>query len=255
MPIESFDGYRRNDDYLRDISRGGVEGARPFSGYGERVTSGAESGVLWPDGVYALPPTSGVQLSISSTSADDTAGGVGVRQLVLIYLDATLTERTAIITLNGTTPVLTPASDIRFVQCMFMLSAGSSGYAVGIISASVGAQVYSQIAAGTRRCASSVRMVPRGKRMVVTTIYAGSSSGSAAAKAIISMATPNFEGVDFTASSVFIPLAAATFQDNSGGISIPCPLAFTEGQVFGLTFSVDKSATIIGSWFGFLEKE
>lgn len=255
MPVESFNGYRRNDEYLRDIARGGVEGARPFGGYGEKVTTGADSGVLWPDGAYALPPASGVQLSLASSSADDAMGGTGIRQLVLIYLDTALVERTLIVNLNGTTPVLTPVSDIRFVQCMFMLSAGSGGVAAGTISGSVGAQVYTQIAAGARRCASSVRMVPRGKRMVVTTVYAGSASGSAAAKAIINMATTNFEGVDFTGSSTFIPLASATFQDDSNGISIPCPLAFSEGQVFGMTFSVDKAATVIGSWFGFLEKE
>lgn len=255
MPVESFNGYRRNDEYLRDIARGGVDGARPFGGFGKRVTVGAGSGVLWPDGAYALPPAAGVQLSISSTSAADAIGGTGIRQLALLYLDASLEERTLIVNLNGTTPVLTPVSDIRFVQCMFMLSAGSGGVAAGIISGSVGAQIYTQIAAGERRDESSVRMVPRGKRMVVTTVYAGSASGSAAATAIIDMAATNFEGVDFTASSVFIPLASATFQDDSNGITIPCPLAFSEGQAFGLTFSVDKAATIVGSWFGFLEKE
>jgi len=255
MPIESFDGYRRNDDYLRDVARGGVEGARPFSGFGERVTSGAESGVIWPDGAFAIPPASGLQLSVASTSADDAAGGTGVRSIVILYLDAELEERTLFLALDGLTPVLTPATDIRFVQYMFMLSAGSGGVAAGTISASVGAQVYSQIPAGSLRCASSVRMVPREKRLVVTTVYAGSSSGSASAKAIIHMASPNFSGYDFTASSTFFPLASATFQDNSNGLTLPCPLAFSEGQVFGLTFSVDKAATVTGSWFGFLEKE
>lgn len=255
MPIESFDGYRRNDDYLRDVARGGVDGARPFSGYGERVTSGAESGVLWPGGAYAIPPASGVQLSFASASANDAAGGTGVRTIAVLYLDTELEEQTMLITLNGTTPVLAPVSDVRFVQGMFMVSAGPGGVADGVISASVGAQVYSQIVAGAIRCASSVRMVPRGMRMVVTSIYAGSSSGSAAAKAVIYLASPNFQGFDFTASSTFFPLAAAAFQDGSNGLTIPCPLAFSEGQVLGMTFSVDKAATVVGSWFGFLEKE
>lgn len=241
------------NENLIDIARGKVPGAQPIAGFGERTTTGAETNVLWPNGGYAFPPAAGVQMSIVSTSANDAAAGTGVRTMDIHYLDASLVEQVETVTLNGTTPVLTVATNIRFVQCMHMVTFGTSKVAAGNITASNGGQNYAQISATQARCSSSVRMVPAGKRLIVTTFYAGATSGTAAAKVTVHLASPSFDGHDFTSSSVFMPLASGSFQDNSGGITVPCPLAFTAGQSIGMTFETDKAASITGTWFGWLE--
>jgi len=240
-------------DYTLDVSRGRISGAQPFSGYGKRTTTGAEANVLWPNGAYSFPPSAGVQLSVVSASINDAAAGTGIRTIEIHYLDANLVDRTETLVMNGTTPVLTVATNIRFVQCMHMVTFGTLKVAAGAISASNGGDTYSYIAIGDVRCTSSVRMVPAGKRLIVTTMYAGSASGSAAASSIVNIASPSFDGHNYITNNVFIPIASASFQDNSSGITIPCPLSFTEGQAIGLTFATDKAATIVGSWFGFLE--
>lgn len=240
-------------DYLLDVARGVVTGAQPFSGYGKRVTSGAESNVLWPDGAYNFPATAGVQLSFVSTSANDAAAGTGIRTIEIHYLDANLVDRLETLTMNGLVAVLTVATNIRFVQCIHMVTSGTLKVAAGNISATNGGITYSYIAAGDVRCTSSVRMVPAGKRLIVNTVYAGSTSGAAAASTIVNLASPSFDGHDYITANVFIPLASAAFQDNSSGINIPCPLSFTAGQAVGMTFSTDKAAVIVGAWFGFLE--
>lgn len=241
------------NENLANISRGRITGSTPFNGYGKKVTVGADSGVIWPNGAFVFPAAAGVQMAVVSTSANDAAAGTGIRTLDIHYLDANLAEQTETVTLNGTTPVNTVATNIRFIQCMHMVTFGSGKAAAGNISATNGGNTHSYIATGEVRCTSSVRMVPAGKRLIVNGLYAGSASGSAAAVAIIHAATPTFEGHDFTTSSVFIPVATAPFQDTSGGMNLPCPLAFTAGQSFGLTFSVDKAATVAGQWFGWLE--
>jgi hypothetical protein len=197
--IESY-GNRRNDDYLRDVSRGAVVGARNTGGYGEKVTSGADSGVLWSNGTYSFPPAAGVQLSVVSTSANDTAAGTGVRQIV--------------------------------------------------ISSAVS---YSEIPVGHLRESAATRMVPKGKKIFVTSAFAGSISGTAAAKTIVRLGTPTLGGFDLTTSGVFVPVLSAAFQDSSGGLTVPCPIPFTEGQTIGMTFETDKAATVIGSWSGYME--
>lgn len=251
--IESFNGYRRNDDYLRDVARGGVVGAYPYGSYGEKTTVGADSGLLWPNGAFSFPSSSGVQVSFVSTSASDDAAGTGIRTLDMHYLDTNLVERVESIVLDGVTPVLSVATNVRFIQCLHAVTFGSGKAAAGVISASNGAATYSQINTGAVRCSSSLRMVPAGKRLVITSMYAGSVSGTAAAKTTVRLATPNFDGHDYTTSSIFFPLFAGTFQDNSSGLTIPCPLAFTEGQSIGMTFECDKAATVVGSWFGWME--
>jgi hypothetical protein len=250
--IESY-GNRRNDDYLRDVSRGAVVGARNTGGYGEKVTSGADSGVLWSNGTYSFPPAAGVQLSVVSTSANDTAAGTGVRQIVISYLDATLVEHTEVVTLNGLTPVLTVATDVRFIQTAFAVAVGSGQKAAGVVSMSASAVSYSEIPVGHLRESAATRMVPKGKKIFVTSAFAGSISGTAAAKTIVRLGTPTLGGFDLTTSGVFVPVLSAAFQDSSGGLTVPCPIPFTEGQTIGMTFETDKAATVIGSWSGYME--
>lgn len=241
------------NESLVNISRGKITGARPFSGYGKKTTTGADSGVLWPNGSFVFPSSAGVQMSIVSTSASDGVAGTGIRTLDIHYLDANLAEQTETVTLNGTTPVLTVATNIRFIQCMHMVTFGTGKAAAGNISATNGGNTHSYIAVGEVRCTSSVRMVPAGKRLLVNAIYAGSASNPKNAISIINAASPSFDTHDYTTSNVFIPVATASFQDGSGGITLDCPISFTEGQSFGLTFSCDAAAIVSGQWFGWLE--
>lgn len=80
--IESY-SYRRNDDYLRDVSRGGVVGAEPVVVYGRRGTSGADSGVLWPDGALTDfegndLKSQGIFLPISAAGFQDASATLSI---------------------------------------------------------------------------------------------------------------------------------------------------------------------------------
>ena len=242
-----------DENYLINVSRGYVIGAEPFSGYGKRVTAGAETNVLWPNGAWVNPPSAGVQMAIVSASASDSAAGTGIRSVEIHYIDANLAEQAETVTMNGTTPVNTVATNIRFIQCMHMASYGSGKAAAGNITATNGGNTYSHISAGGVRCESSMRMVPAGKRLMVNAFSAGSSSGAAAASTIINLVVSKFGTHDYTADSVFIPLSSAAAQDGNTTIAIQNPIKIEAGGIFGMTFSTDKVATIVGAWFGWLE--
>jgi len=243
------------NDYLLSVARGKVSGAQPFGAYGEITTGGAASGLLWPNGVFTFPAAAGVQMRVVSTSAADAAAGTGARTIDLHYLDADLAEQVETVTLNGTTPVNTVATNIRFIQCMHLVTFGSGKAAAGNISATnlAASENYGYIAAGKLRCSSSLRMVPAGKRLMIDSFYGGGVSGTAAAAVTLHLATPTFDGHDFTVDNLFMPLNAGAFQDMSSGLRIGCPLSFTAGQSVGMTYTTDKAATVVGSWFGWLE--
>lgn len=79
--------------------------------------------------------TSAAQRSFKSTDNDDMAGDTGARTLKLIYYDNNMVgPYSEIITLNGTTAVNTVATNIRFVEQIEVLTAGSSGAAEGTIT-------------------------------------------------------------------------------------------------------------------------
>lgn len=241
------------ENYLISVARGDVSGATPWSSYGSKTTSGADSGILWSNGSYALPPAEGVQISLVSSSANDAAAGTGIRTVRIDYLNASLASATETVTLNGTTPVNTAATNIRFVVAVTMVTYGSGKSAGGNITISNGGTTYAYIASGGNRCETSVYMVPTGKKLFVTSIHGSASSGSAAAKVIIKIVSSYYGGVDYSADSVFITLASAALQDNSNGITIPCPMMFSAGQAVGMAFETDKGATIDGVLFGWME--
>lgn len=253
MPVESYNGYRRDDDYYRDVARGAVTGAQPFSAYGSKTTAGAGSGVVWPNGTYAFPPAAGVQLSVVSDDAADDSTGTGIQSIRIHGLDADLNPVIETLTMDGTTPVLTVRTDWRFVQCVHMYTFGSGKKAAGNISLTNGGNTYSYIEAGAIRCSSSVRMVPKGKRLLIVGLVGGAVSGTAAASVVLNLASPHFLGVDYTADNVFFPLAASCAQDSTNIIVPPCPPPFTEGQSVGLLYDTDKASIITGTWFGVLE--
>lgn len=244
--------YTPNEN-LTNISRGLVTGAEPFGSFGKRTAIGAVTlQILWPDGTMVLPASTGVQLSVVSTSASDTAAGTGIRTVDIHYLDANLAPQTETVTLNGTTPVLTVATNIRFVQCMHMITYGTGKVAAGTISATDGANVVSQIAIGEIRCTSSTRMVPAGKKLFVKSLYASTISPGSSETTVAFGAT-QFEGHDYSADSIFMPFAQTGFQDTGLTLQLDVPLVFTEGTAVGLLYTQTSTATVTGGWFGWLE--
>lgn len=238
-----------------DISRGKITGSQSLSSYGKRVTTGADSGIIWANGLWLAPPAVGVRLSIVSTSASDGVGGTGIRTLELHCVDANLNPYVETITMNGTTPVLSTATNIRFIQCGHMLTYGTGKSAAGTITFknSVTAQTYNEISIGMNRCSSSVRIVPKDKRLVITGLVGSSISGSAQASALLSISSTMFNGHDMSVDSVMMPFATIGVQDGSQAMTMETPLIFTEGAIIAITYSVDKAATVTGSFFGWLE--
>lgn len=241
-------------DFLTNISRGKVQGATPFGSYGERTTSGAETNrIVWPNGIFSLPPAAGVQMSIISTSADDDAAGTGIRTVEIHYLDANLDEQEEILVMDGVTPVLTQATDIRFINCTHIQTYGTDAFAAGTITASNGGVTYSQISVGETRCTSSARMIPRGKVGYLAGASAGAVSGTAAARAIIRIVATELDAHQYIDPLIFIPFGSVGLQDSAESFNLPLPLRFSEGTVVAMSATVDKSATITGSLFGWLE--
>jgi len=255
--LDKTNGGFKSTDLMIEIARGNVVGASSFYGYGQYVSTGATTNhVIWPDGVFNIPEQAGVQMSIVSTSASDDGSpvGTGIRTMDIHYLDANLNPMIETITMNGITPVLTVATNIRFIQCMHILTVGSAHSAVGTITATSGGVIYSQIDAGSRRCASTARMVPVGKKLFVSGATGGSISGTAAAGAIIKISSSYFDGHDLSQYGTYIPFGSISMQDMSVAYTFPIPAGpFPAGSIVLMEVTVDKAAIVTGNWFGWLE--
>lgn len=242
-------------DYRLAIARGEITGAEPFVGFGQKTTSGAETNaIIWPDGALYIPAPAGVQPSIVSTSANDTAAGTGIQQVEVHYLDANLAPQTTQVTLAGLTPVNLTPTDVRFIQCTHAVATGSGKAAAGIITVSYSGNTLSLINTGDLRCRSSARMVPAGKRAFVASMVGGMVSGTAAANGHIDFVATELDGGQYTSQGLFFGLGEVAVQDNSTSLDLSMPAGpFRAGTVLAMAGTVDKAATLTGTWFGWLE--
>lgn len=157
--------------FVDSISSGDI---KPFRAFGYRNNTGidATGNDIWPGTaiLVPIPPDAGEQMQVVSSSVNDTAAGTGARQVEIHYIDASGAEQAETVTLNGTTPVLTAATNIRFVQEMHVISAGTNLLAVGTITiskAGVPATVYTQVQPQTNQSLNTARMVPAGKVLLI----------------------------------------------------------------------------------------
>lgn len=236
--------WRTNND--ADIARGNVPGSTPFSAFGDFTTTGAISDqVLWETGMpRTLTVPDSIQLSVVSTSASDI-GKINIR-----YLDGDLIERNEEVQLDGTTPVLTSATDIRAINNVYYMDGGN---VVGNVSGSNGGVVYFRIPAGSVQFNTAMQRIPAGKRLMITSLYAGSTSGSAAARVKVKLETSFINGSSFADLGILHPVGAIALQDNSTTLSGFGPFPIPSGEWVGLTFTTDKAADVVGGYFGYLE--
>lgn len=246
--------YLNTGSYEHEIARGNVRGAYPYGAYGKLTTSGAATDVLIRDqDGLALQVPQGVQMSIVSTSANDAAAGTGARTVVVEYLNGDLDYSFEMVTLNGTTPVLTLATDVRWVQALHVATVGSGGKAAGDINVTNGGATYLKVMTGDRTSHNSFTRVPRQRRMFVTQMYAGASSGSSASRVLVEAVSTQINGLDQSETGLYYKVAGIALQDDSATLTLTAPLPVNEGQIFGFVASGDKGATITAGYLGWIE--
>jgi hypothetical protein len=114
------------------VSRGQIQGHRNVTVFGFNPDVDATQVSVWPLPSLITFPAAALQMTVSSTSANDTAAGTGARTVVVQGLDANYNEVTETVTLNGQTAVTMTASLLR-VNYAYVRTAGSSNSAEGDI--------------------------------------------------------------------------------------------------------------------------
>jgi hypothetical protein len=119
-----------------------------------------------------IPAAAGEQMTLVSTAAaDDKDAGTGAQVIRVHYVDAAGDEQYEDVQMEGLTESDTVATDIRFVQEMHAITVGSGGVAAGditIYKKGAAATIYSMISLGGNMSLVTNRMVPRGKKLVIS---------------------------------------------------------------------------------------
>jgi hypothetical protein len=242
------------DEIFVDSLSGGI--AEPLRGFGTRLNIGigAAGEDIWAGTATQLPipPDVGEQMTVVSTSANDTLAGTGIQIVQLHYIDANGISLKEDINMAGLGTVNTAATNIRFVQELHAIQVGSGGVAAGniiIYKFGAAATIYTQIPANTNMSLNTARMVPAGKVLLLQSWTA--TGGGKDKEADIRLRITSDHGV--VRPRVFI------FHDNimafSSGVNVPYvnPIIIPAFAILKCTaYTTTVNATVQASWEGVL---
>lgn len=114
------------------VSRGQIAFHRNVTVFGFNADVDTTQVTVWPLPSLITFPAAPLQMTVSSSSANDTSNGTGARTIVVEGLDANYNEVSETVTMNGQTAVTMTAFLIR-VNYAYVATAGSGNGAAGDI--------------------------------------------------------------------------------------------------------------------------
>lgn len=189
-------------DYLESISAGKLSTHQVVILNAYSTTMTTTDTVFNPLNLTTLQfPTTAAQIKISSTNANDTSAGTGLRTVLVSGLDSNYEQLSETVTLNGQTAVLTTNSFIR-INKLTGVTAGSSGapagtvYAgTGTVTAGVPATIYCYQLAADNTSHILMYTVPAGFRFYISNAHIGHGNNTPTANVILASHTRLFGGM------------------------------------------------------------
>lgn len=206
MHSPSISIFGNTEPFELQVARGQIEGHRNVTVFGFNSDVDTSQETIWPQGGMIPHPAAALQMTVSSSNANDTSAGTGARTIVVQGLDASYDEVTETVTLNGQTAVTMSSSLIR-VNYAYVASAGSGSSAAGdiyigtgTVTAGVPATVYQVIKYDYNSTITAHFTVPAGYIGYLSQglFSAGQSSGATPVEGRLLTTGPN--GVRLTAA-------------------------------------------------------
>lgn len=219
---------------------------RSFSPIWGLVATAAVTTVAVRYTTYTEQTTNG-QRSFASASANDTAAGTGARQLRLVYFDQNMAgpfEET--VTLNGTTRVVTVATNICFIEDIEITSVGSGGSNAGIISLftlPAAGVAFATIAAGANRTQWVHHYVAADRTCYVTGLSANNNSTAIGNGTIFSLRRR--EGLPAAGAPEQIVDQNRSYGQSSGFFRVLSPPLRVVGPARLTVYATPESATAV----------
>jgi hypothetical protein len=238
--------------YLYDIAEGNIPDHTAWTKIGFTPTMTTAQSDLWSlAGTMNWPAAGGIQMEVVSSNAADDTGGTGALTVRIYYLDAAWAEKTEDVTMDGTNPVDTVATNILRVNGFRVITTGTALAAVGNISLrnTAGAITYSYITAGYTRARNSAYTVPAGKTLYVSsfTVSYGYATNQTHYCRLYTRATQN-EGA--YVPGIFYPFTEVICANTSQHVPLEIPtklVAKVDLKVSGIaTFSGIASVALRG---------
>lgn len=171
-------------DFIFEVRKLNVSGHESDQILAHDDNIGTNAQTLWAENSLYVFPSTATQMTVSSSSANDTAAGSGARAVLIDYLDADYVANQELVTLNGTTGVTTTASMLRINKLRVVSSGGSETNAgniyvgTGLITNGRPLNVYRVIHIGEGIDRNPVYTAPANKQLFYQTLVFSSFTAS-----------------------------------------------------------------------------
>lgn len=173
-------------------------------------------------------PAAPGQMQVVSTSALDSAAGIGIQQVAIEYLTAppAFAKKIDLVNLNGVAPVLTNATDIFRIDRFRSNRVGAGLFAQGNVSLqSVGGAItWEQIDIRTNAFRTAIHYLEKGFRTQITDIIVGSSTaGGVIFKLLIfeqfgnNLVLISQREIELATGAIAVPLNSPIITENPDG--------------------------------------
>lgn len=220
------------------------------------VTTGVD---IWTGAanLIPIPPLAGQQMSVISTSAQDGVAGTGALTIEIHYIDANGDAKEEILTMTGMVAKNTTATNIRFINDFYILTAGATKAAVGTITifpVATPATVYTQIDPGKTRHINTARMVPKDKVLLIESFDASGASAVGAQSVDIRLRITAHHGILIPVTppnTVFLSEDSILVFNTSASVSYMTPIVAPSLSIIKVTaFALAPGQDIQSSWHG-----
>lgn len=246
-----------SQDYLYHIAEGHVPDHALWQ-INTKATIGSSARLLVTEGTWVVQ-TAGARRSIASSSASDSSAGTGARKVRLLYISSLDgTEKQEVLTLAGTTPVNTVATDIQNINAIQVIAAGSVGVTVGTLTlyatTAGGGGAIAQVGVGESISNTATYWVPTNKRLYVVSlqVYTSLDCEFELERTVDYSALGGGSSVRDIIAHKILGAKQAASESSSG---YPAPLIVGPGQRFAFYVANALNSTVTGLATGWIEVE
>jgi hypothetical protein len=197
-------------------------------------------------------------MELYSSSPNDDVGNTGVQTIYINYLDGNYIEKQEIVNLDGTTVVLTVATDIFRIQNFRAYAVGTNGKAVGTIEIRniANTPVYSYISPGYTRARNTCWTVPANKTLYITQIAfsVGDKTGGKAVRFTTRATYDNARAAALPAGQFFMPYSEVILNNTAYTRELIVPTKLPEKTDLKVSVLSDAAGAVCTSLLsGWLE--
>ena len=215
-------------------------------GYNQDIDVGTE--VVASFGGTFTPLTTATTLTIVSTSTADDDGGTGCNSVVVYGVDANRDEQIEVVTMNGTTNVVTTSTWLGINRvAMFLCGSGQINAGDINVTATTGGSTMAQMVANQGVTQQCIFHVPRNHQFLAEWLRINTLK-QAAQNPVVTVKFWVYSPISNGKQEVYkVDIDTAVTNDISENPMIPFPL--TEQVVCWLEATTDKANTIVNARF------